>query len=202
MKPPRSERATRAGASGPGPRAIVPSKKKALDVYVSFVEQDNHALVQGQGGWVDTLHRALEIRLNQLRGVESYIWRTDRPPEAVSIVEHRLALESASVFVAVVSPRYLESVDAKVELKTFVRRMRRQPPGKGENRVFKVVKSPVPLDRQPSELQSLIGYEFYKTDETGRIREFDEIFGPAAQREFWIRLDELAHDIASLDAAP
>ena len=32
----------------------------------------------------------------------------------------------------------------------------------------------------------------------GRVRELDEVFGPEAQRDFWMRLDDLAHDICCL----
>jgi hypothetical protein len=62
-----------------------------------------------------------------------------------------------------------------------------------------VLKTPVPLDTHPPELRSLLGYEFFKIDpETGRVRELDEIFGPEAQRDFWLKLDDLAHDICYL----
>jgi hypothetical protein len=45
----------------------------------------------------------------------------------------------------------------------------------------------------------LIGYDFFKTDpDTGRVRELDEVFGPEAQRDFWLKLDDLAHDIVAL----
>jgi hypothetical protein len=45
----------------------------------------------------------------------------------------------------------------------------------------------------------VLGYEFFKVDpETGKIHELDEIFGPDAQRDFWIKLDDLAHDICCL----
>src|SRR3990170_499671 len=51
----------------------------------------------------------------------------------------------------------------------------------------------------PPELQALLGYEFFTVHpETGRIRELDEVFGPDAQRDFWIKLDDLAHDICCL----
>ena len=57
----------------------------------------------------------------------------------------------------------------------------------------------MPLDTHPPELRSLLGYEFFKIDpETGRVRELDEIFGPEAQRDFWLKLDDLAHDICYL----
>ena len=53
--------------------------------------------------------------------------------------------------------------------------------------------------RQPSELQSLLGYEFFSvTAETGKIHEFDQIFGYEAQQQFWMKLDDLVADLALL----
>jgi hypothetical protein len=66
-------------------------------------------------------------------------------------------------------------------------------------RIFKVLKTPVPLEMHPPELKSLMGYQFFNVDpDTGRVRELNEVFGPEAQRDFWIRLDDLAHDICCL----
>ena len=66
-------------------------------------------------------------------------------------------------------------------------------------RLFKVLKTPVPLQQLPAELQAVIGYEFFKVDpESGRVRELDEIFGPEAERDFWLKLDDLAHDMCDL----
>jgi len=57
----------------------------------------------------------------------------------------------------------------------------------------------VPLEEQPRELQSMLGYEFFKIDpSTGRVREFNEIFGPEAQQDFWLKLDDLVHDMCGL----
>src|SRR6202044_663693 len=41
--------------------------------------------------------------------------------------------------------------------------------------------------------------EFFQIDpQSGRVRELDEVFGTDAQRDFWMKLDDLAHDIAAL----
>jgi hypothetical protein len=57
----------------------------------------------------------------------------------------------------------------------------------------------VPLDRTPAELRAILGYEFFSADpETGKVHELDEVFGPEAQRDFWLRLDDLAHDLVAL----
>ena len=34
--------------------------------------------------------------------------------------------------------------------------------------------------------------------QSGRPRELDQIFGPEPQREYWARLDDLAHDLVEL----
>jgi hypothetical protein len=61
------------------------------------------------------------------------------------------------------------------------------------------LKTPVPLDQHPPELQPLLGYDFFKLDpETRRPRELDEIFGPGSQREFWMKIDDVAQDVCSL----
>ena len=47
-------------------------------------------------------------------------------------------------------------------------------PATHKARIFKVLKTPVPLDQQSPELQALLGYEFFNVDpQSGKIREFD-----------------------------
>jgi hypothetical protein len=66
-------------------------------------------------------------------------------------------------------------------------------------RIFKVLKTPVPREMHPPELQPLLGYEFFQIDpDTGKIHELDETFGPEAQIAFWVKPDDLAQDICSL----
>ena len=51
----------------------------------------------------------------------------------------------------------------------------------------------------PQALVSPLAYEFFTMDPTsGKVREFDRIFGPDAERDFWLRLDDLAHDLSEL----
>ena len=68
-----------------------------------------------------------------------------------------------------------------------------------KSRIFKVIKTPVELSLQPTILQGLLGYDFFKIDpQTGKPKEFSALFGKEAQLAFWSKLDDLAHDIASL----
>lgn len=173
-----------------------------LDVFVSYAHLDNAALVEGQKGWVANFHRALEIRMGQFLGKLPHIWR-DPKLQGNDVFAETLVdlLKRVAVLVSVVSPRYVRSEWTQRELNEFVKAAQQQGGVSLQHkaRIFKVLKTPVPRDQQTPELQSLLGYEFFKLDrETGKVREFDEVFGPEAHRNFWLTLDDLAHDLCAL----
>ena len=172
------------------------------DAFISYAHLDNQELVEGRKGWVANLHRALEIRVGQLLGKQPEIWR-DPKLQGNDVFANTLVdrLKRVAVLVAVVSPRYIKSEWTRRELLEFCKAADEQGGVRlGEKaRIFKVLKTPVPLPAHPPELQSVLGYEFFKVDpETGRVRELDEVFGESAQREFWMRLDDMAHEMCAL----
>ncbi len=173
-----------------------------IDAFISYAHLDNVELVEGQKGWVANLHRALEVRLGQLLGKQPQIWRDPKLSGndffADTLVQR---LQDVAALVSVVSPPYIRSEWARRELNAFWRAAEQQGGVRFHDkaRLFKILKSPVPLEMLPPELRSVLGYEFFTVHpETGRIRELNEVFGPDAQREFWIKLDDLAHDLCSL----
>jgi hypothetical protein len=173
-----------------------------VDVFVSYAHLDDAALVEGQKGWVSNLHRALEIRVAQFLGKPLHIWRDPKlhgdDVFAETLIER---LKQALALVSVVSPRYVRSEWTRRELREFCRLADAQQdlPLGHKSRIFKVLKTPVSLDLQSPELQDLIGYEFFAIDsQSGKVLEFEEVFGPDAQRNFWIKLDDLAHDVCQL----
>jgi hypothetical protein len=172
------------------------------DAFISYAHLDNVQLIEGRQGWVANLHRALEIRVAQLLGKETRIWWDPKLQGndyfAVTLSDR---LQRVVAFVAVVSPRYVKSEWGRKEIGEFCKAAEKQGGVRVRDkaRIFKVLKTPVPLEQHPPELQSLLGYEFFKVDpETGRVRELDEIFGPDAQRDFWLKLDDLSHDMCCL----
>lgn len=172
------------------------------DVYISAVAADNLELVEGQRGWVGNLTRALQIRLAQRMGRDCRIWSPQNLAGGDTFSDaSRDALQHSVTLVSIVSPRSVKSEWMRRELAEFMTASTRRHgvTVRGRSRIFKVVKSPVALTDQPSELQSVLGYEFFRTDATtGRVRELDQIFGPEAHRDFWIKLDDLSSDIAEL----
>src|SRR6187397_1382521 len=172
------------------------------DAFISYAHLDNVELVEGKKGWVANLHRALEVRVAQLLGKSPSIWRDPKLSGNDVFADILLArLKHVAVLVTVISPRYLKSEWTLRELSEFWHAAEAQG---GVNvgskaRVFKVLKTPVPLEKTPPELRGLIGYDFFRIDpDTGKVRELDEVFGPDAQRDFWIKLDDLAHDIVEI----
>ena len=172
------------------------------EAFISYAHLDNVELIEGHKGWVSNLHRALEIRVGQLLGKRPQIWRDPKLQGndvfAETLVEQ---LRHVAVLVPVVSPRYVKSEWTLKELAEFWHAAQEQGGIQVHDkvRVFKVLKTPVPREMHPPELQPLLGYEFFKVDaESGRVHELDEIFGPEAQRDFWLKLDDLAHDICGL----
>lgn len=172
------------------------------DAFISYAHLDNVELIEGRKGWVTNLHRALEIRVGQLLGKSPQIWRDPKLQGndffADTLTER---LRRVAVLVSVVSPRYVRSEWTRRELTEFWKAAEQQGGihVATKARIFKILKTPVPLEAQSAELQSLLGYEFFKVDaETGKVRELDEVFGPEAQRDFWIKLDDVAHEICAL----
>jgi predicted CoA-binding protein len=172
------------------------------DAFISYAHMDNVELLEGHKGWVTNLHRALEIRVGQLLGKPPEIWRdpklTGNDAFGETLMER---LRRVASLISVVSPRYVKSEWARKELGEFWKAAEQQGGIHFRNkaRIFKVLKTPVPLESHPVELRSLLGYQFFNIDpDTGRVRELDEVFGPEAQRDFWMRLDDLAHDICCL----
>ena len=65
--------------------------------------------------------------------------------------------------------------------------------------MFKVVKTPVPIEDQPGELQQLLGYDFFSEDaETGHPIEFDKLMNPDTEKDFWRIINDLARDICDM----
>jgi hypothetical protein len=172
------------------------------DFLISYAHIDDQALVDGQTGWVSQLHRLLEIRVGQLMGQTPKIWRDPKLQGndffADTIMER---LPKIAAIVSVFSPRYVQSDWCNRELKGFCAAAELSGGVRihDKARIFKVVKTPVNLEKQPAEVQPMLGYDFFVYDpESGRPRELTASYGPGSDRAFLVKLDDLAYDIAQL----
>jgi len=169
-----------------------------IDVFISYSHLDNVGLPEEGRGWVDRFRDALQARLTQLLGRNVTIVLEEKL-RGNDVVADDIAnkVGRAAAFISIVSPRYAASEWARRELKLFADTQAATAVS-ANSRIFKVMKAPVPLEGQPSELNT-IGYEFFRVDpDTGRVREFDPLLGDEAGKDFWARLDDLAHDLVNL----
>ncbi len=171
------------------------------DLFISYAHIDNEPLTEGQKGWISQFHRDLENRLGQLYGQSPRIWRDEKLQGNDLFAEEIVSqFPKVALLVSVLSPRYVKSEWCIRELRSFCQAAKQTGGVQvgAKSRLFKVIKTPIPREQHPEELQPLLGYEFYREDPSGRFREFSRLFGPDAERNYWIKLDDLAQDIYRL----
>jgi hypothetical protein len=171
------------------------------DFLISYAHIDDQALVAGESGWVSQLHRLLEIRVGQLMGHTPKIWRDQKLQGNDYFADTILdRLPRIAAIVSILSPRYVQSEWCNRELKEFSRAAEQSGGVRvaDKARIFKVVKTPVQLEKLPEEVQTMLGYEFFIYDEKGRPREMAQEYGAGGDRAFLTKLDDLAYDITQL----
>jgi serine/threonine protein kinase len=177
-------------------------KLKTSDVLLNYAAIDDYPLHDGKPGWVSQLHRNLEVRMEQLSGEKVRIARL--PEDAVSpAIEAELLQQvpQAKAMISVVSPPFVNSEVCRQEVEQFWHGAE-QTGGryiKEKSRLLKVLKTAVSEQQMPRPLldifSPLFGFEFFELDaETGRVREFDETFGPVLKQRFFERVYDLAYD--------
>lgn len=171
------------------------------DIFISYAHNDNQAPLEGQRGWVETFHQALEKRLQVHLGAKAKIWRDPRLQGndyfADTLVEQ---IPKVAILISVLSPSYINSEWCRREMDLFCRIACDTGGVRLGNkaRIFKVEKIHVPLERHPAELQGMTGYQFYYLDEQAhRARELSPESGPHAI-DYWQRIDDVAQDITGL----
>lgn len=171
------------------------------DIFISYAHIDNQPLTGGQEGWISDFHRALQIRLAQLRGETPKIWRDLKLQGndyfGDTIVQR---FPGVALLVSVLSPRYVRSEWCVKELKEFYQAAATTGGVRvaDKSRIFKVIKTPVEREQHPLEVQELLGYEFYQFDQSGKPIEFSRIFGAEAERNYWTKINDLAYDIKQM----
>jgi hypothetical protein len=172
------------------------------DIFISYAHIDNQPLAEGLSGWVESLHERLKIRLGQLLGEEASIWR-DRKLQGNDVFADALAekISGVAILVSVVSPRYVRSEWCLRELEEFCKHSQTNGGARLGSKlpVFKVVKTFVPVQEHPRQIQGVLGYEFFEYDpERGRAKEYSPEVIPQRDIRYWEKLDDLAYDIKQL----
>jgi hypothetical protein len=170
------------------------------DIFISYGHLDDLNPFGQEKGWVDLLHERLLVLVGQALGYEPNIWRDGHNLQGNDQLVGAISegVTSSLLLLPVITPRYVQSDWCNREMEAF--HACEPPPSQAapgfRSRVFKVVKTPLPAHLkklEPSQIQNLIGYEFYAQDaESGRLTEF---IPDPTDKAYWRMLNRLVADI-------
>ncbi|MCE7862444.1 MAG: DUF4062 domain-containing protein [Bacteroidetes bacterium CHB5] len=158
-----------------------------IDVLITFAEKDNETAQKNEMGWVTQFKKFLELMLVQVQGSKPNVILKSEFDSATAP-----ALNNAAILVPILTKEFTLSGRCLDNLETFYKNTEASK----INRVFKVLKTPLSTAEQPPRLRDLLGYEMYQLDaETGLQKEYSDLFSQEAEKQYWMKLVDLAYDI-------
>ena len=160
-----------------------------IDVLIVYADNDNGTPNDADHGWVSQFRRFLELMLTQVLGEKPNILLKG---EYDSLTSPRL--DNAATLVTILSRDFIKSGPCLDHTEAFFKQSEETP--KNVGRVFKVFKNYIPVMEQPPRLRGLIGYDMYQLDpDSGQITEYTDYFSTEAERQYWMKMVDLAYDI-------
>jgi hypothetical protein len=173
------------------------------DVFISYRHIDNQP-ISGPTGWVADFAQKLKTQLAFKLGYDPVVWRDPEIRGSEYFEEVILKeLEQTKVLVSILSPGYVDpsSTWCVRELTEFCKSAQRNIGLRvgAKCRCIKVVKSFLPRDRHPSELQGLLGYEFFdEVPESKWQRDYSYLPDGYQYKRYLDKIDQVAFDIAEI----
>src|SRR5262245_4262730 len=165
------------------------------DLFISYRRASNGS----HDKWIDSFCDALHASLADLVGSVT-IWRDQGQLRAGDMwqAEIAAALDSAAIFLAVISRTYLDSDECIKELDRFLGRLK-EPALGARRRLVPIFKHPPKPDQSlPPELNSIERREFYYYPKDSlHFRELGPDCDDADRRVYWEALGRLAQDITA-----
>lgn len=160
-----------------------------IDVLIVFADRDNEVSGNEGIGWVGQFKKFLELLLEQVLGEKPNVMLKGEFDTMTSP-----KLDNAGMLIAVLTDNFVQSSRCLEYLESFYRQV--DPSEKRYGRVFKVMKSPVPVQQQPVPLRELFGYEMYRLDpDSGEVIYFTDYFSADAERQYWMEIADLCYDL-------
>jgi hypothetical protein len=173
-----------------------------VNIFISYAHADNAPSAGGRG-WIEALREMLEMRLYQLLGRHPHIWRDPNlsGTESVTAIQFlTLKVTKPTIFIAVLSPAYINSSECMKELQEFYDyTSRTEGVQAAKSRIFKIVKSPLPESEYPLQLRGSSTYSFYEIEpSSNKIQNLIPIVGFVGYAKFVEKVEDLAQDIKEL----
>ena len=162
------------------------------DIFVSY----RHVADQLEGKWVTTFCDNLALLLDELLGAQPKIWRDKDQLRAGDEWRPEIgkALESASIFLAIISQSYMQSKVCRQELDEFLGyyKYNKDANVATSRLILPVYKQPPTSDIPPDIRDIHRPRAFYREHPSG----WDE-FGPGreTEKDFWAALSKLAQEL-------
>jgi hypothetical protein len=167
------------------------------DIFISYSHLDNKPLIESQKGWISNFHYSLGVRLGNLLGREPKIWRDAKSRGNDYFDENTMEIiRKSRIFLAILSPRYIESEWCRKELVGFQEAAKDSGGIQIDKKspIIKVIKTKIDLEEHPAEIRGLLGYEFFRIDENDRYYEFNSEKDAPYFNEYWAKLEDVAQD--------
>lgn len=162
------------------------------DIGIFYCSRDNNSIHEDGNGWVTSFHKFLTALLAQIsrdnnlkialineKNIQEFV--SDQFSVIIPILSNDFFSEDLLVKQVINYHNNLTVANQSVE---------------GTSRVFKVLKSPVEGANVLEGLENVLGYDFYRIDPaTGNAQEFNRFFGSDAERQFWMKLVDMAYDL-------
>jgi hypothetical protein len=162
------------------------------DVFISYCHDDNVSDFPGERGWITDFGERLRVRLKQLLGAPGEVWWDKRLGGDHALdLEIRTRIEGTAVFLAIVSPSYLNSDYCAREREWFRIAVGDRMQAGSRMRGIRVVKTPKSDGSHRGIFRDGLGFEFFVAakDEPDEVEEFprtscefQEEFGKVCRR--------------------
>src|SRR6478609_6917844 len=158
-----------------------------IDVLITFADKDNETPKKNEIGWVSQFKKFLELMLYQVLGEKPNILLKGEYDSVTAST-----LDNAAILVAVLSKDFVQSGRCLDTIEGFYK----STSASKVSRVFKVLKSTLSITEHPPRLRDLIGYDMFQLDnETGAMKEYSDFFSQEAEKQYWMKMVDLAYDI-------
>lgn len=160
-----------------------------IDVLILYAENDDQSAGKNEPGWVSQFRKFLGLMLNQVLGEKANIMLKSGHDNMTAPT-----LSNVGILVTILSKDFIQSGKCLDHVETFYKG--NEGAAGRRSRVFKVFKTPLTTQEQPPRLRELIGYDMYQLDpDSGEIREYTDYFSTEAERQYWMKMVDLAYDI-------
>jgi len=162
------------------------------DIFISY----RHSSNEQEDRWVDTFCEHLKSRLSELVG-DIKFWRDTAEVRAGDQWRPEIAdaLDSAAIFLAIISRTYCDSDVCRSELRQFLERLK-EPAKSGLRRMVPVLKNPTRQnDDIAEEIAEIHHHQFFRLERDGYFTEFTLGKDASTAQQFWTSLERLAQQL-------